>query len=83
MKIFPSKHVNLYDSILGLSGVLLGLLEKPISVDGLWFRFSLINGTKICPSYHNHENFTLALGVLFSFGAIEVDDAFDIYLCNS
>lgn len=82
MTIFPSKHVNLYDSILGLSGVLVELIDNPISVDGLWKKFNSINNTKYCPSYHNHQNFVLALDVLFSFGALQIDDDFNLHLCN-
>jgi hypothetical protein len=82
MIIFPSKHVSLYDSILGLSGVLIGLIDKPISVNDLWFKFGTINNTKNCPSYHNHQNFILALDILFSFGAVTIDDNFNLHLCN-
>lgn len=82
MIIFPSKHVNLYDSILGLAGVLIGLLNRPISVDVLWTKFNLINNTKNCPSYHGHKDFVLALDMLFSMGAIRIDEEFNIHLCN-
>lgn len=82
MTIFPSKHVNLYDSTLGLSGILIGLMGKPTSVDALWAKFNLINNTKVCPSYHGHKDFVLALDVLFSMGAIRIDDEFNLHLCN-
>jgi len=82
MTIFPSKHVNLYGSILGLSGVLIGLIDKPTTIDNLWSRFSAINNTKFCPTYHNHQNFILALDILFSFGVLKIDKEFNLYLCN-
>lgn len=82
MIIFPSKHVSLYDSIFGLSGVLIELLDKPISVEGLWVKFSAVNNTKRCPSYHNHQNFILALDLLYSFGVVDVDKNFNLHICN-
>ncbi len=82
MIIFPSKHVGLYDSIFGLSGILVELIDKPISIEGLWVKFSAVNNTKRCPSYHNQQNFVLALDLLYSFGAIKVDNNFNLHLCN-
>jgi len=82
MIIFPSKHASLYDSIFGLSGILIELIDGPISVNDLWFKFNTINNTKEYPSYHNHQNFILAIDMLFAFGAVGVDKEFNLKLCN-
>ena len=82
MNIFPSKHINIYDSIFGLAGFLTTLIDGPVAIDNLWTKFNLVNGSKKFPSHHNHKNFILALDILFLIGAVKVDDQHNISLCN-
>jgi len=78
--ILPSKHIRLSESLLGLSAVLLDFLQTPISVDELWFRFSVINNKKdVFPAYHSFDNVILALNVLYSMGIIDLEENGNIY----
>lgn len=80
--ILPSKHVSFSESLIGLGGVLLGFLKDPLSVDELWIKYSKINNSKTrFPAYHNFDNIILAINLLYSIGAIKMDDEGN--LCRS
>ncbi len=72
--ILPSKHIKNAESLLGLGGKLLSLLQKPMSIDELWLEFSKINSNKKkFPAYHSFDNVVLALDCLFIIDAINID----------
>jgi len=71
--LFPSKHIKVSESILGLSGVILSLLKQPQNVDHLWISFSKINNTKKFPAYHTFDNFILGINFLYLIGIIDLD----------
>jgi hypothetical protein len=77
--ILPSKHIKLSESIIGLGGYLLKLLKEPITVDDLWFKFQKANNTDSFPAYHSFDNVVLGLNLLFSIGAIDIDEQGKIY----
>lgn len=66
---------------MGLGGVLLGFLESPLSIDGLWYKYSKINNSKKYPAYHSFDNVILALGYLFIIGAVDFNKNGEIVLC--
>lgn len=72
--ILPSKHIRNCESLIGLSGIVVGLIEKPMSIDSLWSKFESINNTESCPTYHSFDNFILALDLLFILKTIELRD---------
>ncbi|MEW4275376.1 ABC-three component system middle component 6 [Priestia megaterium] len=80
--ILPRKHIKLSESILGLSAVILSLIDKPISFDDLWNDFQVINNTKELPAFHDLDNFTLGLTFLFAIGAIKEGERGYIELCS-
>ena len=80
--ILPSKHVRLAESFLGLGGILLQFLNKPLSIDEIWHKYSNINNSKKFPAYHSFDNIILALDYLFLIGAISINEEGKISLCN-
>jgi hypothetical protein len=72
--ILPSKHIRFSESLLGLGGIILNIINEPKTIDEIWFKFSEINNNKkIFPAYHNFDNVVLALDYLFLIGAISID----------
>lgn len=71
--ILPSKHINLSESFIGLSGFLLKLLNKPMTIDDLWQEFQKVNNTVQYPAYHSFDNIVLGINLLYFIGAIEID----------
>ena len=73
--ILPTKHTNLSESILGLSGYLLTFLkQRPYSVDELWNE--LENHSALDYSlYKNHtfDNVIFAIDLLFMIGAVNMN----------
>ena len=73
--ILPTKHTNLSESILGLSGYLLSFLkQKPYSVDELWDEL----GNAAAQDYslyknHTFDNVVFAIDLLFMIGAVNMD----------
>jgi hypothetical protein len=71
--ILPTKHINLSESFIGLSGFLLKLLNKAMTIDDLWQEFQKVNNTAQYPAYHSFDNIILGINLLFFIGAIEID----------
>lgn len=73
--ILPTKHTNLSESILGLSGYLLSFLkQRSYSVDELWDE--LKNAAARDNSlYKNHtfDNVVFAIDLLYMIGAVNMD----------
>ena len=80
--ILPEKHIKLSESLFGLGGVLLNLVQEPIYIDDLWKQFEEINNTDIMSANHSFDNFILALDYLFIINAINTNQEGKIYLCN-
>jgi hypothetical protein len=78
--ILPTKHIRICESLIGLGGYLLKLLNEPMTIDNLWFKFSKHNNHKF-PAYHNFDNVVLSLNLLFIMGIIEINENGE--LCNA
>jgi hypothetical protein len=79
--ILPSKHINISESLLGLGGFLLNILQKqPLSIDSLWTEYSTVNNKQdIYPAYHSFDNVILAVDLLFIIGAIDINSDGRLY----
>jgi hypothetical protein len=66
--ILPTKHISENEAILGVGATILGHLDSPITVSGLWER------TKVESNVGTFERFVLAADLLFIIGAIELRD---------
>ena len=80
--ILPQKHIKMSESIFGLGGFIIGLINKPKRFDELWNDFQKINNTNYLPSQHNLDNFLLALNFLYIIGAINENERGYIELCD-
>lgn len=75
--LLPTKHINLSESILGLSGYLLDILKNSsLSLDEIWKTKQENNFFK----GHSIENVVSALDVLFMIGLIDVDKEGKVFL---
>lgn len=66
--ILPTKHISEDEALIGVGGVLLKTLNRPLTVSSLWEK------VKSEPSVGNFERFVLAANLLFLIGAIELRD---------
>lgn len=73
--ILPTKHTNLSESILGLSGYLLTFLkQRPYSVDELWDELENV-AVRDYSLYKKHtfDNVVFAIDLLYMIGAVKMD----------
>jgi hypothetical protein len=66
--ILPTKHISTHNSLLGIGAAILKRLEKPQTVTALWN--SIHNAKEVA----NFERFVLALDVLYTIEAIEIEN---------
>ena len=45
--ILPSKHIRFAESLMGLGGILLSIINEPKTIDEIWFKYSEINNSKL------------------------------------
>jgi hypothetical protein len=68
VNLLPDKHLSIGTSLLGVGAAILGRLDRPSSVSGLWERCRQSEETA------NFGRFVQGLDLLFALGAIEVDN---------
>jgi len=68
--LLPEKHIKISESLWGLGGILLKLLQKPKTFDELFNDYQKINDSKSFPATHSINDFILALDLLYLIGAI-------------
>ncbi|MBI5498476.1 MAG: hypothetical protein HY904_25970 [Deltaproteobacteria bacterium] len=66
--ILPSKHIPSRSSLLGVGGILLSRVNRPITATSLWEQ---VRGL---PEVGTYYRFVLALDLLFLIGAIDLND---------
>lgn len=66
--ILPNKHLLPRNSLLGAGAVILSLLGQPATVSALW------EVAKQRKEVHNFRRFVLALTLLHTLGAVELQD---------
>lgn len=71
--ILPQKHIKLSESLFGLGGFILGLLDTPKDVDRLWEDFIESVESNSFPTQHSFDNFILALDYLYIIGLLDTD----------
>jgi hypothetical protein len=77
--ILPQKHIHLSESMFGLGGIIISLIEEKTSVDDLWEKYKQ-SYEKNSSFRHGFDSFILTLDYLFLIGAIELDDSGCIYI---
>lgn len=83
--ILPSKHINFYESILGLGGLILKLIENepPLVFEHIWKRIDELNHNRKNNIYYSFDNVVLAIDFLYMIGAINLDKDNNIYKINA
>jgi len=76
--ILPSKHVKIAESLFGLGGIIMNILNKPKDLDNIWAEFERLNNTDFFPAYHNYDNFILAIDLLFLLNLIKLNELGEI-----
>lgn len=76
--ILPTKHIRISESLIGLGGFLIKLLNEPMTIDKLWVKYSKYNNKKL-PAYHSFDNLVLSLNVLYMMGIVEINDKGELY----
>lgn len=76
--ILPTKHIRISESLIGLGGFLIKLLNEPMTIDKLWIKFSKYNNKKL-PAYHNFDNLVLSINLLYMMGIVEINEKGELY----
>ena len=73
--ILPTKHTNLSESLLGLSGYLLTFLKvQPYSIDALWDKMEEAKSQgNLLYRNHTFDNVVLAIDLLYLIGKVSID----------
>jgi hypothetical protein len=66
--ILPTKHLPLERTLLAAGAQLLGCLDRPLTVSGLWDR---VRREVAFPSF---DHLVLALDVLFALGMVDLEE---------
>lgn len=72
--ILPTKHIRADRALLSVGAEILGLLHQPMTISGLWDRFRDWRGGLTNTAPMSYDWFVLALDLLFTIGAIDLDD---------
>lgn len=65
MTLLPNKHIPTSRSLVGIGSLILGQLDAPLTVSGLWEQ------VRNYPEVGSFRNFILTLDYLYAIGAIE------------
>lgn len=72
--ILPQKHITLAESLFGLGGYILSLLETEKTIDMLWDEFVKSVEKGYYPFNHNFDSLILAIEYLFIIDAVEINE---------
>ncbi len=80
--ILPEKHIKLSESLFGLGGFIVHLLDRPQTVEKLWAAFEKINNSPELPVNHSFDNFILSVVYLFTVGVVNINEEGELYAIN-
>lgn len=66
--ILPTKHIPVQHALIGVGALVLGHLQRPVTISALWERVRREEAVS------TFDRFVLALDLLFLLGAIELRD---------
>jgi hypothetical protein len=81
--LLPEKHITLAESILGLGGFVLSVLDRPKTADQIYQRAKEAREDKSLPAFHDLDSIILAMLFLYLIGAIEATDSGAVRRCVS
>ena len=70
MMLLPNKHIPKSRSLVGIGALILGRLDAPSTVSGLWEQ------VRNNPKIGSFRNFVIALNFLYAIGAIDYERGF-------
>ena len=79
--IFPTKHTNIEQSLLGFGSYILQIMENGTTVDYLWQEYLKDFNSKKYSAKHSFDNMLLTLVFLHSVNAIKEDNG-ELKKCN-
>jgi len=79
--ILPDKHITISQSLLGLGGYILTVLDSPQTIDELWQQLEKTLGSSKFPTKHTFENMIMALNFLYMIRAIDYTPEGKIEIC--
>jgi hypothetical protein len=80
--LLPDKHITIAASILGLSGLILSVLEKPTAFNVLMETLEQEFETADWPAFHTVESVSLALSFLYMVEVVDVAANGEIMRCD-
>lgn len=80
--LLPDKHMSLAESLIGLGGIVLGLLNSPKSVDQIYAIIAKDQSSKTLRSKHTYDTTLLAVMMLYAIGAVEPTESGSIRKCG-
>jgi hypothetical protein len=81
--LLPDKHITLAESILGLGGFIISLLDRPRTVDQIYQRVKDSRDDRSLPAFHDLDSVVLAVLFLYSIGAVESTESGAVSRCVS
>ena len=78
--IMPGKHVDISESLIGLGGLVLSLIDTPKTLDEIWedFNGKYIKTKKVNKKY-TIDKFILSLDLLYILGAVDISEGGEVY----
>ena len=81
--LLPDKHITLAESIIGLGGFVLSVLDRPKTADQIYQRVKEARDDKSLPAFHDLDSVMLAVLFLYLIGAVEGTESGGIRRCVS
>lgn len=74
--ILPSKHLKIYESLIFLSGIIIKMLSKPLSVENIWQNIKKINNSekKKYNTIYSFDKVIKAIDMLYILGLIKINE---------
>lgn len=80
--IMPGKHISMSESIFGLGGFVLSLLNTPKTFDKCWEELNKKYIDKnIIKKKHTLDTFILTIDFLYMIGSVDINEGGEIYKC--
>lgn len=80
--IMPGKHISMSESIFGLGGFVLSLLNTPKTLDKCWKELNKKYIDKnIIKKKHTLDTFILTIDFLYMIGSVDINERGEIYKC--
>lgn len=81
--LLPSKHIKFSESILGLSGLLIEIINEPMSLENLRIKFfEKYKDKETYHSFHTLDNIILSLTFLYSINKLDLNSKGELFLCD-